>query len=197
VNLLIGSTSVDRPAVSLVALAGLAYLAPDRTLDWLESFHSNLPTPGYGALRHWTQHAIVSLSPELTLPLARTRLFDQRPHERMLAEDLLATHATVEDIPALRSAIKEALEDDCASCYRLCDLLHAFEHLPPGTGPVPELTDAFSRFRYSRGRGYATRAIQSTAPELFCETFAFECLASSPWEDSQVRELASQRVTSA
>jgi hypothetical protein len=92
------------------------------------------------------------------------------------------------------------------------------------TDPIRNLSDAFFRLRYSRGRGCAARAIQATAPELFRESFAFECLwdceaemrtfasglvpideqsllrlrglASNPWEDPKVRESASKRGAS-
>jgi hypothetical protein len=223
VDLLVDSVSIERPAVSLVALAGLARLAPDRIFDWLNSFYSSLPeTRGIGALRHWTRHAIVSLSPKLTLPLARRHLFDKRPHERQLAEDILATHATVEDIPALRYAITEALEDESACCYRICDLLRAFEQVGIQSSPIPELSDTLSRFRYSYGRRLAIKAIYATSPELFNEAIAFESLwdceaesrafaaqhvpmrghavprlhvlASSSWEDPKVRDAASRRL---
>jgi hypothetical protein len=89
VDQLLNSISIDRPAVSLVALAGLAHLAPDRAFDRLWGFYSSIPeTARIGPLRYWACRAIISLSPELTLPLARMRLFDKSPRERHLAEPL-------------------------------------------------------------------------------------------------------------
>jgi hypothetical protein len=221
VQLLKENCSLDKPFVADVALAGLAALAPDGIFGWLQEFWSANPEmPGY--LRHRTAEVIISLSSDLTLPFARQRLFHEVWHERYLAEHLFEKHAKLEDIPALRLAIKKALEDDDENCYRLCTLVNAFSNLPDA-GPIPELSDVFVQFRYSYGRNEAANAISVTSPDLFREKFALECmwdcehrtrvlgvkfvsitdevatgrlhgLASDLWEEKDVRSEAERRI---
>jgi hypothetical protein len=213
--------SLDKPFVADVALAGLASLAPEGIFGWLQEFWSaNREMPGF--LRHRTVEAMISLSPGLTLPLARQRLFHENWHERYLAEHLFEAHAGLEDVPVLRAALKEALQNDEEFCYRLCTLVDAFSHLP-GAGSVPELSDVFAQFRYSYGRSRAAKAISVTSPDLFRERFALECmwdcedrtrvlgakfvplsdkastgrlhdLASNLWEEKEVRAEAGKRI---
>ena len=221
VDLLLENISVEKPFVADVALAGLAQLAPERIFEWLQNFWSSNPEmPGY--LRRRAIDVMISLPKILTLPLARERLSDENKHERFLAEELFETHAGAEDIPILKAAIEQALDDDEECCYRLCNLVGAFSHLPD-IGPIPELSEVFVRFRYSYGRTLAANAINVTAPDLFREEFALECLwdcedrtrvlgakfvpgankdvrarfrelASDIWEDKSVREEAEKRI---
>lgn len=166
--------STSKPVVADVALAGMARLAPPGVLPWLITWWSANPgMPGW--LRARTHEVMISLPPNLTLPLARERLFHQEWHERSLAEDLLEAHAESEDIPRLRYAINEALDDDDKNAYRLCSLVTAFCNLP-GVGEVPELVAVFTQFRYSYGRARAAEAIFVTAPDIFREKLALECL---------------------
>jgi hypothetical protein len=218
-DLLKQSVSLDRPFRATVALAGLTTLAPISILPWLLDFWSANPgMPPY--LRSGASEVMVALPSNLTLPLARERLNHQVWHERRLAETLFKAHTTVEDIPLLRSAIANALQDDEENCYRVCNLVEAFSNIP-NCGPVPELTDVFVQFRYSYGRAFAAEAIHVTAPDFFRENFATECLwdceertrllgaravhidnetahrlrrlASDPWEDNEVRAEAARR----
>lgn len=221
VDLLLEHISVEKPFVADVALAGLAQLAPERTFEWIKNFWSSNPEmPGYLRLR--AIDVMSSLPKILTLPLARERLFDENKHERFLAEKLFETHAGKEDIPILKAAIEQALDDDEECCYRLCHLVNAFSHLPD-IGPIPELSEVFVQFRYSYGRTRAANAIKVTAPDLFLEEFALECLwdcedrtrvlgakfasgankdvrarfrelAADIWEDKSVREEAVRRI---
>jgi hypothetical protein len=176
--------------------------------------------PGY--LRKRIGEVMISLPPELTMPLARERLHHKEWHERYLAEDLFVAHAAPQDIPVLRDAIRNALLDDEENCYRLCNLVEAFGNYP-GIGSIPELADVFHQFRYSYGRARAAEAISVTAPGLFREQFAVECLwdceartrrlaaetapqqnpdgvdrlrqlAADQWEDDEVRTEANRRV---
>ncbi len=221
VDLLLENISVEKPFVADVALAGLAQLAPERIFEWLQNFWSSNPEmPGY--LRRRAANVMISLPKVLTLPLARERLFDENTHERFLAEELFEKHAVAEDIPVLKVAIEQALDDDEYYCYRLCTLVDAFSHLPD-IGPIPELSEVFVQFRYSYGRARAANAINVTAPDFFREEFSVECLwdcenrtrmlgakfapgdnkdvrarfcelASDIWEDKSVREEAEKRM---
>lgn len=222
VDFLVTSVSLENPFVAEVALAGLAELAPPSIFGWLCDFWSANPDmPGW--IRTRACQVMVALPPALTLPLARERLHHEHWHERLLAEDLFEAHATTDDIPLLRAAISQALPNDEDQCYRLCNLVEAFAHLP-NIGLVPELSDVFLQFRYSYGRARAAKSIHITAPDLFRESFALECLwdcedqtralgarcvpfksspaterlrylASDRWEDSDVRSAVTGRGT--
>jgi hypothetical protein len=184
-DFLVKSVSLERPFVANVALAGLAKLAQPSIFNWLIDFWSSNPgMPGY--LRKRIGEVMISLPPELTMPLARQRLHHEEWHERYLAEDLFEAHAAPEDIPLLRHAIREALLDDEKYCYRICNLVEAFLNFP-GVGRIPELSDVFIQFRYSYGRARAAEAINVTVPDSFRETFATECL----WDcEARTRKLA-------
>lgn len=188
-DLLIESVSNEKPFITDVALAGIARLAPPSVLPWLASYWSANPSmPGF--LRVRIGEVMVALPPKLTLPLARERLHHAEWHERHLAEELFGAHAMPEDIPLLRTAIREALADEEENCYRLCHLTETFFNLRD-SGPIPELLTVFREFRYSYGRARAAKAIQVTAPGLFCRDFAWECL----WDcESQTRILGAQTV---
>lgn len=221
-NTLKDAVSVEKPFISDVALAGIAHLGHPSVLPWLIGLWSANPEmPGF--LRARMCEAFVALGPELTLPLARERLHHPDWHERHLAEELFEAHATPADIPLLRNAIMDALQDDCENCYRICNLVQAFSNLP-NCGPIPELISVFVRFRYSYGRGRAAAAIHVTSPDFFVDSVAGECLwdceattralaakstpletaaararlgemASDLWEDEDVRTQARARVT--
>lgn len=184
-DLLVKSVSLENPFVANVALAGLAKLAVPATFEWLMDFWSSNPgMPGF--LRKRAAEAIIALPPELTMPMARERLHHPEWHERYLAEDLFEEHAAPEDIPVIRAAIREAILDDENNCYRLCNLVEAFRNFP-GIGSIPELSDIFVQFRYSYGRARAAEAINVTAPALFRENLATECL----WDcEARTRKLA-------
>lgn len=221
IDILMTSASVDRPYVAAVAFAGLAHLAPESIFGWLKQFWSSNPEmPGFVRVR--AAEAMTSLPPTLTLPLAEKWLFHERSHERFLAEDLFEAHARNQDVPLLRTAIREALKNDLENCYRLCALVDAFSNFPC-IGPVPELFDVFVQFRYSYGRAISAHAISVTAPDLFREKFSLECLwdcedrsrllatklvptenavaarrlhelASNVWEDKEVQTEAEKRL---
>jgi hypothetical protein len=183
-DLLKESVSLEKPFVTDVALAGIAQLASPSILPWAMSLWSANPDmPGF--LRTRIGEVLLSLPPKLTLPLARERLYHREWHERHLAEEVFEAHATPEDIPILRHAIHDALADDEENCYRLCSLIQAFSNLPD-CGPIPELNNVFLQFRYSYGRARTAEALHVTAPALFCEKFAHECLwdcesRTHPW----------------
>jgi hypothetical protein len=223
VDLLIASVSLEKPFMADVALAGLAKVATPRIFGWLLDFWSANPDmPSY--LQYRAEQAMIALPAHITLPLAREYFLHESDDKRSLAEDLFAAHAQLEDVPLLRTAIGQALADDLENCYRLCDLVEAFHHLP-GIGPVPELSDVFVQDRYSYGRMRAAKAIQTTAPDLFQNSYAFECLwdceeetrtlgarfvpitvahasdrlrhlAADIWEDGEVRAAAANRCAS-
>ncbi len=221
IPLLMDNVSLANPFVADIALTGLAHLAPDGIFGWIREFWSTHPEMPY-FLRDRFVNLIVSLSPALTMPMAREMLFHENEQERFLAEELFEAHAVSEDIPILRSALKQSLEDDAEFSYRLCTLTDAFAKLP-GAGYIPELSDVFIQFRYSYGRIRSAKAMSITSPDFFRDHFAKECLwdcesetravgakfarlgdnasfdrvhklASNPFEEEEVRAEAGKRL---
>src|SRR5206468_3683321 len=124
VTLLLSKVSISNPFISSVAFSGLAKLAPASLLPWLLEFwvaNPQLPT----LIRGRVIELFEALPPTQTLPLARDRLFHESRAEQHLAENILALHATNEDIPLLRSTLADALTDDEEHCYRICNLAEA------------------------------------------------------------------------
>ena len=132
------------------------------------------------------------------------------------AELLLAKHATVDDVPAIRARLA-----DTADAHAQCALVDALARVPEA-GPYPELREVFTDACYSYLRGRAARALAVTDPG-FAHRFGAECLwdcetrtrglgaevapttphvrvrlrelAHDEVEDPQVREAAQARLT--
>ncbi|HEX7859703.1 MAG TPA: hypothetical protein VF773_05210 [Verrucomicrobiae bacterium] len=189
IDFLVSRVSVEKPALASVAFSGLAKLAPPRIFDWLKKFWTDHPDL-HGLIMRGLWDLIVAMPPDVSLPLAREWVFHKRRHERWFANRVLRVHATREDIPLLRRAIRLALRDDEKNLYRICDLVEAFDNLPD-VGVIPELLEVYTQFRYSHGRMLAAQAIEVTSPNHFEEGLAFECL----WDcQAGTRELAVERV---
>ncbi len=173
-SLLTESVRLDRPFVASAAFAGLTKLGSPSSFPWLVEFiEANTDWPRI--LRMSLAELAVAIPPNLTLPLAREWFRSLDDRHRYLAEDILANHATKADVPMLRDAILEGLEDDLEHLYRLCDILKALHHCGE-VGPILELDLVFEEFRYSYGRKRCAEAIRATNPTGFAERFAFECL---------------------
>jgi hypothetical protein len=182
-DLLMEHLSLDKPFRTFVALAGLAKLGPPSALGRLTDLWAMLPEKSDPAkpesnlcrvvLRQGLSRAILALPADVTVPLARLWFFDQDSRKHDLAEKLLRNHATQDDIPLLREALRQMLADEEAEWH--CLVIKAFFHLP-GIGIIPELVDIFYKFRFSTGRAYAAEAIQVTSPDLFRDDLALESL---------------------
>jgi len=175
--------SLDNPFISFVALAGLAKIAPPSTFSGMTDLWAMIPEKSDPAkpesnlcrvvIRQGLSRAILALPAEVTVPLARLWFFDLDSRKHDLAEKLLQRHATQDDIPLLREALRQMLADEEAEWH--CLLIKAFFHLP-GIGIIPELVDIFYKFRFSTGRAYAAEAIQVTSPNFFRDALALESL---------------------
>ena len=189
---LLSQVSIAEPERSAVALAGLTKLANPNMFDWLRDFWANNPEMPPGGLRIRAEEAMLALPPSRTLPLAREWINHSEWHLRVLAEEVLEHHATLDDVPLLREAIASALADDEDNIYRLCNLIEAFKHLP-ALGRIPEMECTFVEFRYSYGRARAAEALLAIDKDFFVQTIAHECL----WDcEETTRELACSTVNS-
>jgi hypothetical protein len=197
-DMLVSHVSLDTPFVAHVALAGLARLGPASLFKWLVDFWMTLPERsdptnkqknlGRVILRQSILRTLLALPGDVTITLAREWISQKDSRKRELAEKLLQEHATVEDIPILREALRPMLNNEEAEWD--CFLLKAFYRLP-NIGQVSELIDIFHQFRFSMGRAYAAEAIQVTSPEYFRDNLALECL----WDcEEGTRELAAKFV---
>lgn len=171
---LISQVSIAEPKRSTIALAGLTKLANPAMFDWLRDFWSENPEMPR-MLRPSIKRAMASLPAKQTLPLARDWLKHNDWHFRILAEDLIKCHATLDDVPLLRHEITLALKDADNQIYRLCNLVGAFKHLPE-IGRIPELESVFSEFCYSYGRARAAEALFVVDRDFFIRNYAQECL---------------------
>ena len=174
-DLLVSHVSFENPYVSAVALAGLEKLSSPLLLPWLLELWSKLHDGERPSviIRQGVLRILLALPAETTLPPARRWIFEVESSNHSLAKKLLEAHATVEDIPVLRDALRLMLtnEDEEWDCF----LIKAFFRFP-NLGIVPELVEIYHQFRFSFGRGYAAEAIQITSPDLFRSTLALECL---------------------
>lgn len=137
-------------------------------------------------------HTLVLLPPAMTLPIARAWFNQENRHKESVAEDLLEQHATAEDYPmVLRVWTKhiEAAEDiDTYYTCSLLDILSRFRDI----GPVPYVERVFIESGYTLARYRAAGAMQANAPQLFAETYAYECL----WDCAEeTRQLGCESVS--
>jgi len=165
---------MDRREVATTAMWGIAKLATPDFFNWLLDTYTAHPKM-WPDIRYAFIRAMTVLPPGTTLPLGRLWLNHADKHQRWLAEDLLAAHACAEDLPLLRVALRDALEEEPDTHYRICDLAKAIGRLS-GIGPVPELALAFETVRHSCARWYIAPALRATDPDGFRDDFSFECL---------------------
>lgn len=207
--------------VAATALWGIARLATPDLFDWLRDTYTAHPDM-WSPIRVACIRAMTALPPETTLPLGRLWLNRDDWHLRRMAEDLLAAHASAEDLPLLSETLREALAGEPETSYRICNLAKAIGNLS-GIGRVPELQLAFETVRHSCARWSIAPALRTTDPDGFRDNFSFECLwdcesavrregissistntlkvrdrlwelTSDPYEDEDVRDAARERI---
>lgn len=125
------------------------------------------------------------LPPDLTLSPARDYLNSANWHLETMAEDVMEKHATLEDVPLVVSALRDAIDaadpngqDDKSSGmdnYRTCGLLDIMVRFE-GIGVVPEVEKIYLQATYAFSRMRAAQAMSVNAPEWFAEKYAAECL---------------------
>ena len=82
-------------------------------------------------------------------------------------QNIVAEHATMDDIPLLERALAQCWADPDAS-YRACSVLEAFGRLP-GAGRFPDIERAFVEAHYSWVRQEAAHAMHVTDPRTFAD----------------------------
>ena len=143
-DFLLSQVSIAEPQRSGIALAGLAKLANPAMFGWLRDFWANNPEMP-GAIRVRAKEAMEAMPPAQTLPLARDWFDHPDWHFRLLAEDVMKHHATLDDVPRLRKAIASALADD-AEYVPVMHIDRGFQASLPGWARLPELEFAFFGF---------------------------------------------------
>lgn len=123
--------------------------------------------------------AFAEMSPELSLETARQWFGRDQWHLYYAAGCVLANHATIDDVPMLVESLQrpEALGPDD---FRSANVLRALAHCE-GIGLIPELDTVFRTAQSCYDRYRAAVAMAATAPDIFAEKYAFECLWDCHW----------------
>ncbi|WP_418058561.1 hypothetical protein [Pimelobacter simplex] len=121
-----------------------------------------------GLVRATAFRFVTALPPAASLPLARAWLA-HTDGRGAVASSVLAEHAAIEDLPAVRAALAAA--DDY---YAMSNLAKALGRLAEA-GPFPELDEIYVHSAYSYARARAVQAMAATDP-TFAERRAAECL---------------------
>jgi hypothetical protein len=134
----------------------------------LPAAESVLIVDATGADRASAFRYVKALPPSVSLPLARDWL-SHTDGRGAVAKSVLAVHAELIDIPAIRSALADATD-----YYAVCSLVEALGRLA-AAGPFPELHRVYEESAYSYARARAVDAMAATDPE-FAQRWATECL---------------------
>jgi len=176
-----------------VAFRGLERLARSAAFPALRAFlesSQDEPVVVYNsAIR-----AIVALPPILTLDLARTWFgFASTDRRHHVARRILEAHATVDDVPRARTALRSSLREGSADWhdyYLMCGMLEILACFPEA-GPYPEAEAVFEDVTYAYARIYAAEALDAGDHDRFARGLALECL----WDcESRVREIGCDSV---
>ena len=181
--LLEGALSHER-AVSATCLEALGLRRESRLLEILDRLliEATPPWPRLSAMR-----ALESLPAATVLPLARRWFFDEAWPLRVAAGRIFEKHATVEDVPMLRSAIPSAEQSE--DYYLLSGIVEALA-LRADCGPFPELDSVFRTASYSYCRIRVVKLLAKSKAR-FASGFARECL----WDcENQIRTIAVSEV---
>ena len=176
-----------------VAYRGLERLAHPASFPVLRAFlesSQDEPVVVYNS----ASRAIVALPSALTLDLARTWFgFASSDRRHHVARRILETHATVDDVPLARAALRSSLRAGSAQWrdyYLMCDMLEILARFPEAS-PYPEAEAVFEDVKYAYARIYAAEALDAGDRDRFARGLALECL----WDcESRVREIGCDSV---
>ncbi len=89
--------------------------------------------------------------------------------------EILEKYAAVDDIPVLRQAILQSLNDDEGRSYKLCSAVRALNKFSD-RGMFPEVERVYHETIYSCARRDAVETMVNNAPDEFAIKYAYECL---------------------
>jgi hypothetical protein len=155
----------------------LGHLVYEPILDYLKSY---IESPGDKRPHTLIQieRALVALPAHLTLDLGRQWFESPVWYVQQAGEDILEHHATLEDLPRLRWALRESIDAATphnTDIYRACSILETLARFEE-VGPLPEVEHVFEETGYSYARMRAARALQMAAPKHFANGYAYECM---------------------
>lgn len=146
--------------------------------DFIEDISLNLPENASFEQRSKCGQAIrkVAHAPaEVCLETGRKWFYSDNYPENAAGRMILEKHAAIDDIPMLKRAIVDSLENEEKHAYRLCsaiDALGNFEDI----GLIPEVEQAYHEAIDSHARRRAAETMCINAPVEFSATYAYECL---------------------
>ena len=175
---LLESLSSDNEYRVMLAFCGLGELGTVRAFDAVKSYieaSENAPWRARGR----AFDAIKQMPGSLTLETARQWFSRDEWPLYTAASGILQHHATLEDVPRLRQALRtpEILRDEDSRLTCVLRALARFE----GFGRIPELEQVFCQACNSFRRGDAAEAMAATSPDFFTAEYAYECLWDCDW----------------
>ena len=170
--------ATGNPAQMILALQGLGKLGTPRAYEAVRTLIEDRAD-----ISHYVRvrgiDAMAQMPGWLTLETARQWFRRQEFNLHLAGGEILARHATREDVPLLIEALhtpETHQGDDC----RFHNALEALARIK-GLGSVPELEQIFCQTDYSWSRYRAAKAMAATAPAEFTSRYAFECLWDCHW----------------
>ena len=177
--LLLSNLSATNEDRIILALKGLAVLGTPKAFEAVKSIIEFTKEP-HSRIRGHAFTAIGKMPPSLSLEIAREWFQKNEWYYQVAGGEILANHATPDDIPLLVRALNDPQiikSDD----FRLGNTLEALERFE-GIGHIPEIENIFLIIPHSYHRCRAAQAMASTAPDVFQAQYAYECLWDCHWD---------------
>jgi HEAT repeat protein len=162
----------------LLALKGLAVLGTPKAFEEVKKIIEFTKEP-HSKVRAHAFTAISKMPPSLTLEMAREWFQKKEWYFQVAGGEILANHATTDDIPLLIQALKDPQIISCDD-FRLGNTLEALARFE-GIGHIPEIEYIFLIVPHSYHRCRAAHAMASTALDVFQTKYAYECLWDCHW----------------
>ncbi len=169
-----------------VAFRGLEQLAHPASFPIVRAFLKS-PWDESRSAHRAAVRVMEALPAALTLDLARNWFDSSDAQQRHIARLILKAHATIDDVPRARVALRSSLREGSAEWrdyYLTCGMLEILARFPEA-GPYPEAEAVFEGVEYAYARRYAADVLAASEPDRFARGLALECL----WDcESHVRE---------
>lgn len=168
-------------AQKMMALRCLGSVGTKHSFEYLKEFLERMtmewpkePDIQYRNLCAAALHNIDCAPPEICLEMGRQWFGSDQYPICVAGQHILEKYAILDDIPMLRQAIMESLEEEDKT-YKLCSAVDALKKFP-NIGMFPEVERTYNEAIYSHARARSAEAMAINAPIEFAEKYAYECL---------------------